>query len=299
MHGGVDGGRPLVYPCHMSMVHSLAASSHVSFVIPPWVSLPVLGGGLVLVHLIRARRADDQLAHRWLSERHLEQDTRSVDTALQYLRRLRWSRVVATLFLVAVCGVVAALSSGWVSFVSLPFLLSVLGAETLAPNPRRGRVRTASLERRSRSYFAPRLALAAARATILVATVLSVAGIWAATSWAPGMAVMHGLVLLLGGVALELSLHAVSARALPDRNPDLALDTAMRVASARAATAAALVFGTFGLFLAVGLAGVAPPRNSAVAMAVSQVVNFGLLAAIGVAVALTRPLGSWTAGPKQ
>jgi hypothetical protein len=180
----------------------------------------------------------------------------------------------------------------WISFVSLPFMLSVLLAETLAPVPRRGRLRTAVLQRRPRSYFAPRWPLVIARASIIVGAGLSFSG--AAHSSRPsGAALVHGVVLAVGGCALEGCLRVISLRPLPDREPDLSLDTAMRVASARTATAAALVFGVFGLFLALGYAQLGPAPRSTANYVFSQLFTAGLMAAVITAIVLLQPLRSW------
>lgn len=264
--------------------------------VPAWLILVVGGGGLLLTHVIRALRADNTRALGWLQSRGLHQDPRSVEATRRYLRRLRWSRVVTSGLLIGGCALAAAFMQSWISFVSLPFLLSVLLAESLAPDPRRGRLRSAGLQRRPRSFFAPRWPLLLARSAIAVGVVLSFLGASHGTRMT-GHAVLHGVVLLAGAVALELCLGVISLRALPDREPDLSLDTAMRVSGARTATAAALVFGSFGLFLALGLAELGPTPRSTASIVTGQVVTLSMLAAAITAIVLVQPLRSWRPRP--
>jgi hypothetical protein len=271
-------------------VHQISSGQAHSISFP--MMLAVVGGAALAVHLVRAALVRDAAAAGWLRRRGLPQDARSIDLTVQYLLRLRWARVASTAVMLAVCGLALLLSNTWISFVSLPFLLSVLVAESLAPDPRRGRVRSASLERRARSYFAPILPLLLARTCILAAALLSVVALaWGTTTMVAPTAV-HAAVMVVGGVALEACLHSVSTRALPDRNPDLALDTAMRVASARIASAAALLFGVFGLLLAVGAIRFSSPAGPW-SMVINQVMSLAMLAAVGAAIGLVQPLTSW------
>src|SRR3954451_6325779 len=216
----------------MSTVHRTVVAHGQGHMLSPALTLAVVGGGLLAFHLGRALLVRESTAARWLRWRGLTQDPRSTELTVQYLLRLRWARAAATLLMIGVCALAAMLTKAWISFVSLPFLLSVLLAESLAPEPRRGRVRTASLERRTGSFFAPVLPLLISRLAIIVSVLLVAAALILRTSSQLGPLALHGAVLLVGLVALESCLLQVSRRALPDRNPDLALDTAMRVSSA-------------------------------------------------------------------
>lgn len=263
-----------------------------AYEVPWWLTLLVFGGGLLLAHLVRAMRTGPAQAQEWLRQRGLRADARSAEAARRYLRRLRWSRVTVTGVLVAVCAVTVGLTRNWISFASLPFLLSVLLAEASAPAPRRGRIRTALLQRRPRSYFAPRAALTVARVSIGAGAALSLIAA-AHHSRLPGSPLLHAAVLLAGGCALETCLRVVSLRPLPDRQPDLSVDVAMRVASARTATAAGLLFGVFGLAVACAYARLAPGPGTAGGHVIGQVVTFGVLAAVVTAVLLLQPVRSW------
>ncbi|MCU1673245.1 MAG: hypothetical protein JWN77_1358 [Frankiales bacterium] len=276
----------------MTFIHAAEVTVHGTASAVPLLSLlPVVGGGLLLLHVVRATRVSPATAAAWLRQRNLPQDQRTALAVEAYLRRLRWSRVWSTGLLIAVCAVSLFASAGWISFVSLPFLLSILAAEALAPAPRRGRVRVASLVQRPRSFFAPRLALTASRLAIAVGAGLSAVGALVRESSA---AAVHGLVLLTGLLALELSLHKTVSRALPDRQPDLSVDTAMRVASSRAATAAGLLFGMFGLAFALGAAGVSDLLGRSGSIVVGQTLTLTTLAALAVALNLVQPLASWS-----
>jgi hypothetical protein len=258
-----------------------------------WLVLLVGGSGLLLVHVIRAARVGERTATDWMRRRNLPHEQRGVLDVVAYLRRLRWARVGSTVLLLVLCGVSLLATKAWVSFVSLPFLLSVLAAETLAPDPRRGRVRVAALDRRSRSFFAPPRVLGVARTAMAAAAALSFCAVFRDAPFGR-LALVHGLVMAVGLIALETCLHQTSMRALPDRQPDVAVDTAMRVASARAATAAALVFGVLGLFLSVSFSGVLNGvAGDGASVAVGQVFTLVLLLAIGVSLALVQPLPSW------
>ena len=259
----------------------------------PWLTLAVFGGGLLLGHAVRALLTNDAGAARWMRQRGLATDPRGVEATRQYLSRLRWSRVLTAGLLIVSCVLAAVFIGSWVSFVSLPFLLSVLVAETLAPAPRRGRVRTAVLQRRPRSYFAHRWPLLCARVAIGLGVLVSLSAVLHGT-WPSGRAALHSVVMLTGGLALEACLAAVSLRPLPDREPDLSLDTAMRVASARTATAAALVFGTIGLVFAASFTQVGFRSSpSVVSYLVGQLINVSLFAAVITALVLLQPLRSW------
>jgi hypothetical protein len=277
---------------HTEVGHQVVVSGQ-AHMVPAAVTFAVAAGVPLIIHLVRAVRLRDASAVGWLRRRGLADDPRCVELTLQYLLRLRWSRVISTVVMLVVCGVAILLSSTWVSFVSLPILLSVLVAEALAPDPRRGRLRTASLDRRARSFFAPLMPLRLARACIGAAALLSFVSAALETFPHVSAPLTHGAVMVAGGLALEACLRSVSTRALPDRNPDLALDTAMRVASARTASAAALVFGVLGLFLAVSFAQFSLGHAGTWRYVLGQLMGLSVLAAVGVAIALVQPLTSW------
>lgn len=256
-------------------------------------TLLVVGGAVVGFHVLRALTVSTRTAGRWLSCRGLPTDPRSLDTVVRHLRRVRWARALSALGLVGVCGAAVALGQVWVSFFSLPFLVSVLVAEALAPEPRRGRVRAARLERRSRSYFGPARHIAVVRVVLVTAAVgafVSATQLDRATRYL----VVHGIVMVVGALAFEAALHRTATRALPDRQPDLMVDTAMRVASARTATAAGLVFGAFGWVLSstVLLDRVGEPLEPLrIGLGIgAQVV---VLLALALAISLLPPLTSW------
>ena len=283
----------------MTLIHAAEVTVHgTASAVSLLTVLPFIGGALLVLHVVRALRVSPAIASAWLQQRNLPQDQRTVLAVQAYLRRLRWSRVWSTALLIGVCAVSLLASAGWISFVSLPFLLSILVAEAFAPAPRRGRVRVALLVQRPRSFFAPRLALVAARIAIAVGAAMSLVGALVRdTSVLSTAAAVHGLVLLAGLVALELSLHTTVGRALPDRQPDLSVDTAMRVASSRAATAAGLMFGMFGLVFALGAVGVGDLLGRTASVVVGQTLMLATLAALAVALNLVQPLGSWS--PKE
>jgi hypothetical protein len=275
------------------LIHSTdghATFSGAAYELPWWL----FGIALIVIHLVRALIVNRRTAERWMQQRGLETDERSAEQVRRHLLRLRWSRVMAAVALVVICSLSLAWARTAISFLSLPFLLSVLVAETLAPEPRRARLRVAGLRRRPPSYFAPVRALVATRIALAVGVVLSfAAGVVSDERWQTS-ALVHGTVLLVGAVALEVCLSRISSRALPDRQPDLSVDSALRVASARAATAAGLVFGSVGLMLAATFAaatGSGPPSMSD--LAIGQLAALAVLGAVAVALGLVQPLRSW------
>jgi hypothetical protein len=261
--------------------------------IPLWVTLIVLGGGALGFHVVRALLVRERTSRRWVQVRGLPDDPRTLATITSYLARLRWSRVASTSLLILACTVAAMTSHGWISFASLPFVLSVLVAEALAPDPRRGRIRFAALDRRPRSYFAPVRALGVARGALAMGIVLSLIGLVTRSASRSAPIALHATVLIVGAISLEVCLQRISARALPDRGPDLAVDTAMRVASARTATAAGLVFAMSGLIFAIPSGLLPSHAPSWFSVAMGQVVTLAFVVTIGVAIALVQPLTSW------
>ena len=257
----------------------------------PWW---LMGAALIAVHTTRAVATRRTTAVRWMARRGLDADERSIDHVRRHLLRLRWSRAVAAVALVAVCGLSLAWARTAVSFLSLPFLLSILAAEALVPEPRRARVRVAALHRRSRAYFAPPRAVLASRLALAVGLLLSLAAAAVGTGRWQTTAFVHAVVLVVGAVALEACLARISTRPLPDRQPDLSVDTALRVASARSATAAGLLFGFFGLTLGLSLVVAATPGPpSWASFVLSQVLVYTLMGVAAVALALVQPLRAW------
>jgi hypothetical protein len=178
------------------------------------------------------------------------------------------------------------------SFLSLPVLLSVLTAEVLAPEPRRGRLRTAMLSRRRRSYFAPAVALRTAR--LLMAAALGCA-LAAVTQQPSGRWALHACVMASGALIMEISLERLTQRGLPDRLPDLPVDTAIRVASARSLTAAGLVFSTFGLLYGLSPVLTMLHIGHTGGLVLNQLLNLAL-PGIGIwATVLVSPKASWHA----
>jgi hypothetical protein len=279
---------------HEPVVRELVSVEGNSMSVPAFLALT--GGSVLLVHLARALVVSDATASRWLERRGLPADARSAAAVRSYVRRLRWSRLASTSLLIAACGIALSTGRFWVSFLSLPFLLSVLLAEVLAPEPRRGRLRFGLLERRPRDYVAPAPHARAVRVGLGAAFVISVSAAAAYERLTVYLAA-HAVVVVVGAAAYELGLARTAMRALPDRQPDLALDTAMRVASARTATAAALLFTTFGLLLpaAAFLGELSPGVLSA--MLGLAFYNLVPLAAMGCAVNLVQPLASWRPRP--
>jgi hypothetical protein len=286
------------YLCIVALIHEVVIertevlstdSSPTSF----GVVLAVLGGGVVGFHVLRALAVSTTTAGRWLSCRGLPTDPRSLDTVVRHLKRVRWARALSALGLVGVCGAAVALGQVWVSFFSLPFLVSVLVAEALAPEPRRGRVRAARLERRSRSYFGPPRHIAVVRVVLVTAAI----GAFVSATQVDRLTryfVVHGIVVLVGAVAFEAALHRTATRALPDRQPDLMVDTAMRVASARTATAAGLAFGAFGWMLSstVLLDRVGEPLEP-LRIGLGLGAQVVVLLALALSISLLPPLTSW------
>ncbi len=258
------------------------------------LTVAAVGAVVVAGHVLRAVVVRDTTAATWLGARLLPTDPRSVATVREHLRRLRWTRAFSSCALVAICAGTMAVHGVPVSFVSLPFLIAVLVAEVMAPEPRRARVISVAVEHRSPSYFAPGRALLVARTAMWSGVALSLLGLTTSHLLRTASAV-HAVVLVLGALAVESALIQVSRRGLPDRQPDLAVDTALRVASARAITAGALVFGTFGLFLGMSFARLGSAAGSeAVSLVVSEVLNVGLLASGITAFVLVQPLRSWS-----
>ena len=251
----------------------------------------LIGCVLLAVYVVRALRANDAAARRWLSARGLVADERLAGAVRDYLRRLRWARVAATALFVGLSAASVWAFQWQLGFITTPYLICILVAESLSPAPRRGRLRTAMVDHRSRSYFAPVLGLACARIALWSGAALALA--------APSLtfvhraitaaALLHGALMVVAAVALEVSLGRITRRALPDRAPDLQIDTAIRVASARTATAAALAGGTYGFVLSLGLIGNPGPAP----ILTNQLITLAMTASFGGVVALLVPLRVW------
>jgi hypothetical protein len=272
----------------MTLIHRTGTGIEIG----PILSVSALLGVVLVVHLTRALATSTSSAQRWAAKRSLALGPRTLGEVEQHLRRLHWGRFLGTAVLGAVSLTLALLSRPTISFVSLPLLLGVFVAELLVPAPRRGRVRSVVLQRRSSSYFAPAAALRVTR-VLLVASVLL--GGWGVLLDAGGvrasMIRTHVLALIIGFAVLELSLRQLTSRGLPDRSDDIALDCAIRVADARALTAAGLVFATIGFVLAAipALQALGSPGSTLF----SVVVPIAVPALCVWALTLTQPLQAW------
>lgn len=273
------------------MVHEISHTGRAHTLPGGRYYLAVLGAGLAAVYVVRALSVRRRSAERWLSARGLVVDERMVDVVRRYLLRLRWARVAATVLFVVLSAVSVRYLNWPLGFVCTPYLICVLVAESLSPAPRRGRLRVAMVQRRGRSYFAPWFALGWARATLWLGGLLALS-----VPWLPGrhifgdrVALMHGGLMVAAALSLELALDRITRRALPDRTVDLEVDTAIRVASARLATAAGVLGGSIGLLLSLALIGHQLPYPG-VAL---QLLNLLLMAAIGLALSLLVPLRMW------
>ncbi|MDX6199052.1 MAG: hypothetical protein QOJ79_2203 [Actinomycetota bacterium] len=253
--------------------------------------LAFFGCLLLVVYVARALQANERAALRWLSARGLVGDERLVGTVRDYLRRLRWARVGATALFVGMSALSVWALQWPLGFITTPYLICLLVAESLSPAPRRGRLRTALVDRRDRSYFAPALGLACARLALWsgAAVALAAPSLTVLHRSITAGALLHAGLMLVAAAALEVSLDRITRRALPDRAPDLQIDTAIRVASARIATAAGLAGGSFGLLLSLGFIG----RPLPAPMLTGQLINLGMAAALGGTIALLIPLRMW------
>jgi hypothetical protein len=273
----------------MTSVHGPAVVHQISVLLPMLVALL----GLLAVHVCRALSVRHETAGRWAAARSLTLTPRLRDDLFAYLRRLRWGRVWCTALVgvVAVALVVAAQPP--ISFLGLPLMMAVVIVELLAPQPRRGRTRVASLQHRPRSFFAPKRALLVVRLLLGAAIALSTFGLTPlGTTYAHGQSLVHLLSLIVGWGLLEYGLARLTDRGLSDRTDDAALDCAMRVADARSLTATGLVFGNWGLFLSLGAV---PIMHTATAAMMLSPVSGILLPLVAVwAITLWQPLPSWS-----
>ncbi len=242
------------------------------------------------IHVASALRVGPLTAQRWGRTRGLTLNDRLTEQLVRHLRRIRWARAGATTVLGSASLALALLHQPAISFLSLPLLLAVLAAHLLVPEPRRGRVRTAALERRPSSYFAPRRTLTLVRCLLPLAVAASTYGVLTEPRLRT-MLLVHLASLVLGAAALERALLLVTRRGLPDRTDDLALDCALRVADARTVTAAGLVFSAVGL--ALGSAALFRDLGPQANLVFSPLVSLGLPGAVIAAIILTRPLPSW------
>lgn len=256
-----------------------------------WV-YPAVAVGLVVLHGVRAVLVSDAPAERWLAARGLGADARAVREVRGYLTRLRTARCLGSLAFLGLALVSLAVLEIPIGVISGPYLLSVLGAELLAPLPRQGRERVASLERRPSSYFAPRAAVRTVR-------VLLVSGILlAAVSTLldrPVEALVHLALLVLGAATFEGCLRTIATRGLPLATADLARDTAVRVASSRTTTAAALFFASFGLVWSISLASSSAAAGGWLAFVLNLLVTLGVPSTVAVVIWLVQPVPSWPA----
>lgn len=272
---------------HLAAVHG--ASGQVTLNASAWI-YPVIAGCLVLLHGTRRLLVRDELAERWLLTRGFATEPRGVSDIKAYLARLRTARFIGSLVFLVLGVMSSALFSIPIGVVSGPYLLSVLGAELLTPQPRQGRERKASLQAREAGFYAPRRAVMAVR--ILFAAGLIVAGI-AALAFDTTEGLVHMALLVVGAGAYETCLRTISSRGLPTASVDLARDTAVRVASSRTTTAAGVSFAAFGAMYSLVLA----VHNTAPGWwgrpIANQVLTLTLPAVIAAVIWLLQPVRSW------
>lgn len=232
----------------MYLTQDYAATS-VSFRIDPvWLILAVTSA-LLMARVVRARRVS---ATAWAQRRGLELTPRLHETVRSYLHRMLWARVIGTLILGLVALLIAAVLGTSLSLLSLPVLGSVLVGEALAPTPRLGATRVASLEHRSLATFAPHRALRTAQFALLMALGLTGYAALAGPVSLNATFLVHLSSLLVGTMVLHIGLRTLTGRALPEATLDRTVDIALRVGSARTLTASGLVFASTGLFIGLG-----------------------------------------------
>jgi hypothetical protein len=263
--------------------------------------LPLLVGGLAVLvfHVVRALRVREQTARSWALRRGLDLGVTQVAGMEGYLRRGRWGRAAAALAFLGSSLTLTVTSGVSIGIVFAPYLLATMCSEVLAPTPQRGSARIARLAPRSATYFAPLWGAVFARVTLTVAiavVLLRVVGLTssgdpAAAAWA------HLAVMMLGLATYETTLRAISRRGLPDTEADLQLDLAVRVNSARAATAAAVAYGTIGALWSLRLAGF--DASVLPLLARSALGSLLPIAAVVAYASLVSPQASWTPRPPQ
>lgn len=258
----------------------------------PWV-LVVVAGSLIGFHLLRALAVDDGSATRWLAARSLEESPRAIAETRAHLRRLRVTRAWGAVLFLALSGLAAAFFQLPIGVLSAPYLIAVLGAELLAPRPRQGRTRTASLLRRPADFFAPRLAVRAARLLFLLAVSLSTAALVLGHGPGQAKAALHLGLLLLGAATFESCLRVISRRGLPAATEDLRRDSALRVASSRSCTAAALTFSGAGALYAAALLVRTQPDAWSGRIVLNQVGGWCVMALLVAVIRVAQPVFSW------
>jgi hypothetical protein len=277
------------YLCVVTSIHGSTVVHQLNVLLPLLVALL----GLLTVHVLRAVSVRPETAARWAAARSLTLTPKLQQDLLAYLRRLRWGRVWCTAAVGAVTVSLVIVSEPPISFLGLPLLMAVVIVELLAPQPRRARTRVASLQHRPRSYFAPQRALRVVRVLLLAGVSLSIFGVTPlGTTYAHGQSQVHLVSLLAGWGLLEYGLTQLTRRGLCDRTEDAALDYAMRVADARSLTATGLMFGCWGLFLALGAVPVM--HTATAAMVLSPLSGILIPLAAVWAITLWQPLPSWS-----
>jgi len=278
-----------MYLCVMTVTHE----GSLQVVLSAWMTVSLVGGALVLWHAVRAARTDEAGVRAWMRVRGLGALPRHVDEVGGHLRSIRWSRAAATAVALAVSLAVLALAGTSTGVATLPVLVASLFGQLVTEPPRRPRHRVAALGRREPGYFAPRAAVLAARALLLGGVALTAAGLVQPMSSAyRTQALVHLASCVVGLVAFELALRAISLRALPQASDDLAVACALRVADSRAAAAAGLLFGAFGTLMGLGF-GVRADLAGPLGYAVNQLVTLGMVAALVGAAVVASPQTSW------
>ena len=273
----------------MSLIHA-ATSFQGTALVSGGNFYPAIAIGLALVHGIRALTVSDARAAHWLSDRGFLPETRDIAFIRGYLLRLRVARFVGALMFLALAVLSLALFQIPIGVLSAPYLLSVLGAELMSPNPRQGRERVATLQRRPADFFAPRRAVTAVRVLLIVGIAVSAGGVLfnqQAIRW------VHLALLVLGAAIYESCLRVISRRGLPSAERDVESDTAVRVASSRTATAAALGFAAFGAAFALVLVVHDQPQHWPGRWVVSQALTWGGLGAMATVFSLLQPVRFW------
>jgi hypothetical protein len=242
------------------------------------------------VHVARALLVRDTTARSWLRHRGFDPDANSVRDVRRFLLRFRWTRAAASALFYAAAVVAIAQLHVPLGILAGPYLIALLLVEATAPDPRRGRTRSASLTERRRDYFAPTRSLWFARALIAAGALTSVGA--AVALGGSRLAWAHAVVMATGLVVLETALAVGARRALPEATEALALDTAMRVQTARTTVAAALLFGGIGFMYSTSLLQTSDPLNP-VRVVLGLSAGFLVYAAVGIAIALSRPLSTW------
>lgn len=211
----------------------------------------LVGGSLILLHVLRAWRTTDRTAEQWLVRRSLPVLPGAIADVRAWLVRMRWARAAGALVMVAVAWAAMTWLSVLVGFAIAPYVLSVLVAEHFLPPPA-GSGQTAVLEAREIRQYVPSWAVWTARLFGAAAAAMSLVAAYAALGDGRRhvivpFSIAHAVSVSVALLSTEAAHRRAVSRARPSFPPQDQVDHALRVASTRSVVGAFVAFASFAL----------------------------------------------------